>query len=62
MHVAGRLLGLDDPFAIEASGRLAGLKAAADCGKSVENNLKESIENQASLPGPPVEPSWLPAR
>jgi sarcosine oxidase, subunit alpha len=52
MHVAGRLLGLDDPFAIEASGRLAGLKSAADCGKSVENSLKEIIDNQASLPGP----------
>ncbi len=52
MHIAGRLLGLDDPFAIEASGRLAGLQAATDCGKSVENNLKEMAKNQASLPGP----------
>lgn len=28
MHVAGRLIGLDDPEAIEASGRLAGLRAS----------------------------------
>jgi sarcosine oxidase, subunit alpha len=52
MHIAGRVLGLDDPFAIETSGRMAGLKAAADCGRSVENDLKESIENQVALPGP----------
>jgi sarcosine oxidase, subunit alpha len=52
MHVAGRLLGLNDPFAIEASGRVAGLKAAADCGRPVENDLKESIANQIALPGP----------
>ena len=34
MHAAGRLLGLTDDAAIQASGSLAGLKAAADCGGS----------------------------
>ncbi len=52
MHVAGRLLGLEDPYAIEGSGRLAGLKAAADCGRTVEKELKEIIQNQAAMPGP----------
>ncbi|RLB98884.1 MAG: glycine cleavage T protein (aminomethyl transferase), partial [Deltaproteobacteria bacterium] len=31
MHTAGRILGLNDPLSIEASGTLAGLKAALDC-------------------------------
>ena len=31
LHAAGRLMALNDPEAIEASGRLAGLSAAYDC-------------------------------
>ncbi|MFO8084533.1 MAG: 2Fe-2S iron-sulfur cluster-binding protein [Desulfobacterales bacterium] len=52
MHTAGRLLGLDDPFSIEASGHAAGLKAATDCGISIETKLKEARENMTRLPGP----------
>ena len=52
MHLAGRLLGLDDPYAIEISGRLAGLKAASDCGRAVENELKKTMKDQAAMPGP----------
>jgi sarcosine oxidase subunit alpha len=41
VHAAGRLLGLHHPLAIEASGHLAGLEAAADCGASVDSVIKE---------------------
>jgi sarcosine oxidase subunit alpha len=51
-HVAGRLLGLDDPLAIEASGHLAGLIAAADCDVDVEADLKPAREQLNDLAGP----------
>jgi len=41
IQVAGRMLGLNHPASIEASGRLAGVLAAADCGQSVESRVKE---------------------
>lgn len=41
IHVAGRLNGLQHPEAIENSGRLAGLKAAADLGISLSNDIGE---------------------
>jgi sarcosine oxidase subunit alpha len=51
MHAAGRMLGLIDPRAIEASGRRAGLAAAADMGAD-GSDLKTLDEELASLPGP----------
>jgi len=51
-HAAGRLLGLDDPLAIEASGHLAGLLAAADCDPDVSADLKPAREQLDDLPGP----------
>ncbi|MBE9544520.1 MAG: (2Fe-2S)-binding protein, partial [Proteobacteria bacterium] len=52
LHAAGRLLGLNDPASIEASGCLAGYSAASDCGTSVENRIKEAREELDNLPGP----------
>ena len=53
VHAAGRLLGHVDPESIEASGRLAGLGAVADCsGKSAE--LTDEMEGvQVRLGKPP---------
>ncbi|MDM8556947.1 glycine cleavage T C-terminal barrel domain-containing protein [Desulfococcaceae bacterium HSG7] len=52
MHAAGRMLGLNDALAIEASGRSAGLLAAADCGSSVDTSLDEARADLENLPGP----------
>ena len=52
VHAAGRLLGLKDCLAIETSGHIAGLSAAADCGAPVGNDLKRAIKDQKHLPGP----------
>ncbi len=52
MHAAGRMSGLNDALAIEASGRCAGLQAAADCGASVDANLDEARTSLESRPGP----------
>ncbi len=52
MHVAGRMLGFEDPASIEVNGRLAGLRAAADCGAAVEDQISGSEEELAKLPGP----------
>ncbi len=52
MHIAGRILGLDDPLSIETSGRVAGLKAVSECGIPVKNLLRETQENLAKLTGP----------
>ncbi|MCU0573107.1 MAG: 2Fe-2S iron-sulfur cluster-binding protein [Syntrophobacteraceae bacterium] len=51
-HGAGRLLGLQDPRAIELSGREAGLRAAGDCGRDVAEALRSVAEEKASRPGP----------
>jgi sarcosine oxidase subunit alpha len=40
LYAAGRMLGWDDPRAIEDSGRLSGLKAAADCGFVLSDFIK----------------------
>lgn len=50
VHAAGRLLGLTDPKAIEASGRLAGLKAAAENG--AETDIEKAEGELEGLPGP----------
>ena len=56
MFAAGRVLGLNDAMAIEASGTLAGLKAAAGCGDLYDAGLEEEIAKAAKimamLPGP----------
>ena len=52
VHAAGRLLGLNDSSSIEASGHLAGLSAAADCGAPVDISLKHAREKLEQLPGP----------
>ncbi len=52
MHAAGRLLGINDPEAIEASGRLAGLRAAADCGKKVDLDGAASALSDLGRPEP----------
>ncbi len=50
VHAAGRLLGFNDPDAIEASGRLAGLRAAAGCGKAADIETAEKTLAQFSGP------------
>jgi len=52
MHVAGRMLGFEDPASIEVNGRLAGLCAAADCGAAVEDEISGSEKELAGFPGP----------
>lgn len=50
VQAAGRLLGYVDPASIEATGRLAGLKAAVEAGADLD--LKAAEEFLAGLPGP----------
>ncbi len=50
IHACGRLLGFTDPASIEASGTLAGLKAAHDSG--MDTPLKQAEEELAGLPAP----------
>ncbi len=52
IHTAGRLLGLNHPLAVEASGTEAGLRAAADCGAAVESDLERVAKKLKTLPGP----------
>jgi sarcosine oxidase subunit alpha len=52
MQAAGRMLGLNHAMSIEASGRLAGISAAADCGVFVDSQLKEARDALHKLPGP----------
>jgi sarcosine oxidase subunit alpha len=52
MHAAGSLTGRNHPQAIEASGRLAGLKAAADCGVDTARAAAEASARLGELPGP----------
>jgi len=50
MFTAGRMTGLNDPAAIEASGRRAGLQAAASCG--ADNGEALAASALQTLPGP----------
>lgn len=52
MHAAGRMLGLADAASIEMSGRVAGLRAASDCGADAKPLLRRAEEEMAALPGP----------
>lgn len=55
-HAAGRLLGIEDPRAIELSGTEAGLLAARDCGVEVDGALRSTIAERMELPGPVRHP------
>ena len=52
MFPAGRMTGVNNPLSIEASGRLAGLKAAAGCGKDLETAIADAQKAATALPGP----------
>ena len=52
VHAAGRLWGLGDADAIETSGTLAGLEAAADCGLNLQAEIQKSAAALAQRPGP----------
>jgi len=52
MHAAGRMLGYIDPLSIEASGALAGLKAANDCNISCEDDIAKALDAMTCLPAP----------
>ena len=52
MHAAGRVLGLNDALSIEASGTLAGLKAAFDCENASIQEIGEAEKALDALPGP----------
>ncbi len=52
MHAAGRILGLNDPLSIEASGTLAGLQAAFDCETGSIKELGDAKKALENLPGP----------
>ena len=52
LHAAGRILGFNLPASIEASGRLAGLAAALDCGVPAQDEYRQAAELLARSPGP----------
>ena len=52
VYAAGRLLGLNDSRALEASGRVAGLSAAANCGKESAAELNQARSALSGLPQP----------
>jgi len=52
VFAAGRLLGLNDSEAIEASGQVAGLSSAAHCGKATAAALQAARETLAGRPQP----------
>jgi sarcosine oxidase subunit alpha len=52
MFPAGRMTGVNDPAAIEASGRLAGIEAATAAGADMGTNGADVQKAMAALPGP----------
>ncbi|WP_419661640.1 SoxA:sarcosine oxidase, subunit alpha [Desulfosarcina variabilis str. Montpellier] len=52
MFPAGRLTGINDPAAIEASGHLAGLKAASPSGADMQSAVADAQKALAALPSP----------
>jgi sarcosine oxidase subunit alpha len=52
LFTAGRMTGINDPDAIEASGRLAGLEAATAAGAEMAAAVAEARRVLAALPGP----------
>ena len=59
MFAAGRMTGVNNPFSIEASGRLAGLKAAAACGRDANAAVNEAKQELANLPGAEPGSKWV---
>ncbi len=56
IYAAGRLAGWEDPRTIEASGRLAGLKAAADSGYSLSDSISKTEKKLRDFPRPNIRP------
>jgi sarcosine oxidase subunit alpha len=52
MFSAGRMTGRNHPLAIESSGRVAGLSAAAACGKDTQDAAAAAGKLLTGLPGP----------
>ncbi|OGR27474.1 MAG: glycine cleavage T protein (aminomethyl transferase) [Desulfobacterales bacterium RIFOXYA12_FULL_46_15] len=52
MYAAGRIMGLEHPLSIETSGKLAGLKAAFDCGNCSIQEIGEAKKDLENLSGP----------
>ncbi|MBC2711455.1 MAG: (2Fe-2S)-binding protein [Desulfosarcina sp.] len=52
MFPAGRITGINNPGSIEASGRLAGLKAAAAAGADMGKTVADAEKAASTLPGP----------
>jgi sarcosine oxidase, subunit alpha len=52
MFPAGRITGINNPSAIEASGRLAGFKAAAAAGADMRKAVSDAQKIASGLPGP----------
>lgn len=52
MFTAGRITGVNDPDAIEASGRLAGLEAADAAGADLDQAVADAKKTSDSLPRP----------
>jgi len=62
VHAAGRVLGHTAPKAIELSGRVAGLAAAADCGLAAEQELCDAQAGLIAMPGLAAASKILTAR
>jgi sarcosine oxidase subunit alpha len=54
VYPAGRLTGLNHPLSVEASGQLAGQKAAVACGLGDAESLKNAQDELDGLPGPEI--------
>lgn len=54
VYPAGRLMGLNHPLSIEASGRMAGQKAAFACGLHVASSIEDAQSELNRLPGPEI--------
>jgi sarcosine oxidase subunit alpha len=52
IHVAGRMLGLQDSVEIEISGQLAGMAASADCGIHLDKKMASIKTRMDAFPGP----------
>lgn len=52
LFAAGRIIGLTQPASLEGSGEVAGLQAAAACGRDVTAALRHARNRQQALPGP----------
>ena len=58
MHAAGSLTGRNHPLAIEASGRLAGLRQRPIAARNAAEAVAAAAARLSQLPGPGGAPSW----